>query len=343
MSRYGLQIGKDELLTKGLKMRTYAEALEYYNNRYNPPRSKKWKSMPDNGRPLSNTSYFHYGIHKRDDGAVYFRLYDTHVATYYPTDAEGYDRVEMNYYNSITTNTFIYKYGLSYGTLKTTEGKDVSIPYVPQYYAKKQGMDCSAVLYFKNGLLDVSKSKHADIYTYKSTKEDKDKRKEYKKKLDTLVTLVTLRLPEYRANAVFERSLGEPFGTAWRNIPQGVEDFAKAVAEHGDDAIENPKYVESFLQLGQDVFNILANNRIYNYVPEGERWVGSLYNTWQITPEIKAEQERTMRNIAENVTVEDFRKSFVNRILNMTNKKVGSEKAPWGQFRESIPRSFMWY
>ena len=336
---YGYHIHKSEIM-KGNNMFSYTDALHRYERAYNPPRSKKWKAMPDNGRPLDSASYFHYGIHKRDDGVIYYRLYDTNIATFYPPDAEGYEKVEMNYYNSQTTNTFIYKHGLSYYQLPIAEDKAVKVPYVPQYYANKQGHDCSALLYFKNGLLDVSKSKHADIFTYTSSAEDKQKRKEFKKKLDTLVTLAMLRMPAYRDNVVFEEDLGAPFGTGWRNTPDEIDAFKQVVREVGGDVTDDPRYIEATINLGQAVFNILANNRIYNYKFEGEKWGGSLFSTWGKSSEQIEANKQMMNKIADEVSKEDFRKSLTNRLLDMVGIKQGTEKTAWGQFQPTIPRKF---
>lgn len=335
---YGYHIDKSEIM-KGNTMLSYAQALERYEGAYNPPRSKKWKAMPDNARPLDSTSYFHYGIHKREDGVIYYRLYDTNIATFYPPDAEGYTKVEMNYYNSQTTNTFIYKYGLHYFSLYTTDCKEVKVPYVPQYYAKKQGHQHSAVLYFKNNLLEISKSYHADIFTNTSSDEDKQKRKDFKKKVDVLVTLAMLRLEDYKCNVTFDDDYGAPFGTAYRT-PPSFNDFAHVVNTVGKEETEDPRYIEAFLNMGQDVFNILANRRIYAYIPEGEKWQGNLYATWNVSSEQQLANRKTMREIADKVSAEDFRKSLTNKVLDMIGIKEGSERTAWGQFQARVPRKF---
>lgn len=335
---YGYHIHKSEIM-KGNDMLSYEQALARYEGAYNPPRSKKWKAMPDNARPLDSTSYFHYGIHKREDGVIYYRLYDTNIATFYPPDAEGYTKVEMSYYNSQTTNTFIYKYGLYYFSLHTTDGKEVQVPYVPQYYAKEQGHEHSAVLYFKNNLLDVSKSHHADIFTNTSSAEDKQKRKDFKKKVDVLVTLAMLRLEDYKYNATFDDDYGMPFGTAY-NTPTPINDFAHIINVVGKEETENPRYIEAFLNMGQAVFNILANKRIYAYIPEGEKWQGSLYRTWNAKAEVIEANRKMMREIADQVNADDFRKSLTNKVLDMVGIKEGSERTAWGQFQSKVPRKF---
>jgi len=92
--------------------------------------------------------------------------------------------------------------------------------------------------------------------------------------------------------------------------------------------------------MGQDVFNILANKRIYAHIPEGEKWQGNLYATWNVPSEQQEANKKTMREIADKVSAEDFRKSLTNKVLDMIGIEVGSEKTAWGQFQARVPRKF---
>jgi hypothetical protein len=223
--------------------------------------------MPDSPRYLRNVSADHMGIHKTSDGAIYYRLYNINVATFYPPEADGTRKVEMRYYSSQTTNIFMYEQGLNYHELQTTEGKTVRVPYVASW-DRESGHTPSATLWFtSDGLLIKDKSQHKDIYTFKSSTEDKEKRKQFKTKLDTLMTLAMFRLPEYRANVDIKEELGQPFGTAWRNAPIEIRRFEETARDLGADNTEDPRYIESFLDLGQAVFNISASHKVYNYIP----------------------------------------------------------------------------
>jgi hypothetical protein len=57
----------------------------------------------------------------------------------------------------------------------------------------------------------VEKSWHHDIYTRVSSQEDKDKRKHVRNQVDTLTTLMLLKLEDYRDNCVLDRDFGRPF------------------------------------------------------------------------------------------------------------------------------------
>jgi hypothetical protein len=321
-------------------MITYEHALQRYENSKAPTRSKKWLNMPDSPRYLRNVSADHMGIHKESaTGAIYYRLYNTQVAKFYPPEPNGDYKVVTNYYASQTTNIFMYENGLNFSELETTEGKRVRVPYVPSWDRAEGIHKPSAVLWFnKDHKLITKLSQHRDIYTFKSSDEDKAKRKEFKKKVDVLMTLAMFRLPEYRANVEINSSLGEPFGTAWRISPRQIDEFAKVIRNVGSGNTEDPRYIEAFLDMGQAVFDILASHRVYNYVPEDERWQGSLFRTWNKTAEQIKEMHDKQREIASEVTAEEFKKSLTNRILSMVNLKTGTVKTAWGQFMDTLPR-----
>ena len=323
-------------------MRTYEQALQHYELCKKPTRSKKWLAMSDNPRYLRNVSADHMGIHKTNDGAIYYRLYNTNVATFYPPNKDNEYKVVMHYYASQTTQIFMYEQGLHYHDLTTTEGKQVRVPYVPSWDRASGTIIPSATLWFnQDGLLITERSQHRDIYTYKSSAEDKQKRKEFKAKVDTLMTLAMFRLPEYRANVTIEGRLGEPFGTAWRNAPIEIRRFEEmALSSIGSDNTEHPEYIEKFLDLGQAVFNISASHKVYKYIPEGERWEGSLFRTWgKSAPELH-ELSRKQHEIADEVTAEEFKKAMTTRLLSVANLKTGTVKTPWGQFMDTIPRKY---
>jgi hypothetical protein len=318
-------------------MRTYEQALQHYENSKAPKRSEKWKHYADNPRYLNGVSNWHKGIHREDaTGAIYYRLYNTEVAKFFPPLPDGTRKVEMMYYSSQLTSIFMYAYGLHYYNQTTTEGKQVCVPYVQAPYNSEP----SATLWLTaEGMLLVDKSKHLDIYTMKSSAEDKQRRKDFKIKLDTLLTLAMFRLDEYKDHATFKNDYGAPFGSQYKE-PITVTNFKHYIKTTNSFDTDSPEYVNAFLDLGQGVMDILVSNRIYNYAPEGDRWAGSLFHTWGKTPaEIDADN-LTMRNICNEITADKFKKSLVNRVLDTVNMKTGSVKTPWGQFKDTIPRKF---
>jgi hypothetical protein len=322
-------------------MRAYEQAVEHYNNAKAPKRSAKWAKYSDNPRYLRGVSNWHKGIHKEDaTGAIYYRLYNTEVAKFFPPLPDGTRKVEVRYYSSQLTNLFMYDYGLNFYNQTTTEDKQVCVPYVQPHH---NDTEPSATLWFTaEGKLILDKSKHKDIYTYRSSAEDKQKRKDFKTKLDTLLTLAMLRLDEYKDHATFKDEYGAPFGTQYKE-PIFIEDYRRWVNSNkgAELDVNNAYYVQNFLDLGQGVVDVLASHRIYNYVPEGQRWSGSLFHSWGKTPaEIDANNLK-MREICNEITADEFKKSLTNRVLEISGMKTGTVKTPWGQFKDSIPRK--WY
>lgn len=286
--------------------------------------------MPDNARYLRNVTSSHMGIHKTAEDVIYYRLYSTNVAVFYPPTPDGVSKIEMNYFNSQLTHIFMFQQGLNYYYQTTTDDREVKVPYVESWDRELKKDIPSATLYFDaNNKLIVERSSHKDIYTYKSSADDKQKRKDFKKKLDVLMTLAMFRLSEYRANAHLKEELGQPFGLAWRNKPIEIDEFERVVKEVGVYETDNPHYINAFLDLGQSVFNILASRRAYD---------SNLFYSWGRKPEELADMERKKKEIINEVDAEDFKKSLTNRLLDLAEIKTGSVKTPWGQFPDTLPR-----
>jgi hypothetical protein len=67
--------------------------------------------------------------------------------------------------------------------------------------------------------------------------------------------------------------------------------------------------------------------------------------TWNKTPEeiaeMKAGQRRKCQATIDDISADDFNKSFVNKLLSLFHVKQGSQLKAWGQFREKLPHK--WY
>lgn len=315
-------------------MQSYAQALEMYNSRPVPPRSKKWKEMADNARPLRRTGDTAKGIHMTDEGVIYYRLYNTNIATLYPPQADGTYRVEVRWYDSQTTRNFMSDFGLYYVWLLTTDDTRVCVPLVPL------SRPCADLTFTADNKLIVARSRHADIYTAVSSADDRQRRREFKAKLDTLITLAMFKLENYRANVTIEASYGKPFAGGWhlpdsvRVLEHKVNDIKYNTRSYDpeDFDFDNPEFIESFLGAGQGVFDILASKRAWNE------------NTFKYYHRATAEQlqevEDKRRQIINDITPEDFSKSLHNKLLSMFNLKKGSDRKAWGQFQPSLPRKY---
>ena len=316
-------------------MRSYQSALDHYISRPVPPRSKKWKAMPDNARPLQRTAYDHYGIHRRtEDNAIIYRLYETNVATIYPPNKDGNTLVECCYYDSPLTNNFMWTNNIGYYRLPTTEGKEVCVPYVHSDAPYGQPKPSSAKLMLdKDGRLIVDQSWHADIATRVSTTEDKAKRKELFKQLDGFVMLIGLRIDQYRANCTLDANYGRPFSQGYHQ-PDSIRMCRVDADELADidKALNDPNVIDNLVEMGQGVFDILASKRAYE---------NNLLQYWRTRGQATEIIEAAKHALIMKVSTEDFLKSYRSRLQKLGGIKEGTGFKIWGQFREKLPRK--WY
>jgi len=325
-------------------MISYDQALAVYNKAKAPKRSKPWLAMPDNARYLKDVGATHYAIHKKADGTIYFRLYSTNIATFFPPNENGEYRVDVTYANTQTTSRFMWWWGLHYHTLDTTCGKRVAVPYVSDVWGVN-APPTATLLFDASGKLILDKSWHREIYTKVASPEDKAKRAHLRKGVESLLTLNEFRLQSFKEGVTLDSNLGRPFGTGYRNQPHGIDLLASHIKgalrvvdlEHFD--FNDNQFIEVFMNAGQDVFNVLASRRVYNAQLFG--WI-SAWNKSQA--EIRAlEQERFMKQqpFIDSITHEDLTKSFTTLLLKFFNIKVGSDLKDWGQFPNKLPNK--WY
>ena len=177
-------------------MRSYASALKLYNSLTKPPRSKWWREQPDNAKPLVKVRTRNKSIHMTDSGVIYFKYYNTKIASFVNDPASNTYTAVMRYYHSVTTNSFMSDYGLHYTSLHTDPlaslDKCVYIPY--EHTHDKP----SAVLTFDattNVLItDLDKSWHPTLYTKRSNEEDKQARAHVRKSIEPYVTMALFNI-----------------------------------------------------------------------------------------------------------------------------------------------------
>ena len=320
-------------------MKSYEKALNHYNERPVPPRSKNWKAMPDNARPLKRTGDTQKGIHMMENGTIYYRLYDTNIMTLFPRRPDGSALIEMRFCHSNTTHKFMSDFWLWYNTLLTTEGKHVRVPAVQtQSSGSVKGYGLSATLVFdKDDRLIVNESWHAPIYTKIMSDADKADRKHIFSQLDTLFTLTMFRLADFKANATIDNDLGAPFSNGSRsyyNTPptKVLEDYV-AKQQYNTDILHNEEFIKLAMDAGQHVFDVLASTRCFKAECISYSWVRTQH------PELAAQHDAQAQQIIEAITPEDYVKSFKSAIMRMF-KVGGNARKDWGQFREKLPTKF---
>lgn len=327
-------------------MKSYQQALDHYNTINKPPRARYWNTgdgKRDNGKPLRRTAESHMAIHKTDDNIIYYRLYDTHVATFYPPEADGSYKITTKYVPTQTTGIFMDTYHLNYYTQTTTEGESVAIPYV-QHGSWRENDKVTATLYYnKDHALIKERSSHQDVYTMVSSPEDKAKRKELRDKVEHLITLALFKLPQLKEDATIEECLGQPFATSYRNSPREVDHLKQHLKRHDLDINDN-YFVESFMGALQGAFDLYASKVCYDagLFKWKSFWdLPNMEEREEAHKQYKLDQQEKRLAMVNDLAPDGFKKSLTNMLLSATNTKVGSVKKPWGQFMNKLPRKWI--
>ena len=288
----------------------YNKAHTYFLNRDKPPRSKNYEI---NERPLASVSAKHYKIIK---GENYYdiKLYSTIMARYYAPDADGGARQLYRGDNSMTSRSFMW-HVLGVGGINDTEsdkGKVILPVYSRTSIEDKDGTLFSLDAYFKNDKLITSKSQHTAHYRYLSNNADKAERAQKKANLENYVLLATMRLPDYTASVTLDHSMGRPFGEY-------------AFVRHADDAVKGivdgtptEENINTFFQIGQAVFDMLASKR-------GYAQNNFNLNTWRGT-------KSTIVDLAQPITESDFEAAMLKRCLALAGANKQSHRVELPQF-----------
>jgi hypothetical protein len=327
-------------------MKSYKEALSHYSSINKPPRAKYWNQgdgKRDNGKPLRRTAESHMGIYKTDEGVIYYKLYDTHVAKFYPPEADGTERIRFKYVPTQTTTTFMQEYGLHIWEVQMDDGTMARIPYVQNGSWRENDRLTADLLFNPQGQVIRSRSSHQDVYTMVSNDDDKAKRKELRDKVEHLITLSLFKLPQLKEDATVEESWGQPFGTSYRNAPREVEHLKQYLGNHDIDINDNV-FIDLFMDSLQSAFNLYASKVCYD--ADLFAWNGF----WEIEDRAKRseaeqqfkmeQQEQRFAKVAD-IDEKAFKKSLTNMLLSACNIKTGSVKKPWGQFMPTLPRKWI--
>ena len=293
-----------------VRLTNYKQAHAYFEGRAKPPRSKNYEI---NERPLASVSAKHYKIIK---GENYYdiKLYSTIMARYYAPDADGGLRQLYMGHNSMTSRSFMWQV-LGVGGVNDT-GSDKGQIILPIYSRSsiedKDGTPFSLDAYFKDDKLITSKSRHTPHYRFLSNNADKAERAQKKANLDNYVLLATMRLSDYTASVTLDHSMGRPFGEY-------------AFVRHADDAVKGivdgtptEENINTFFQIGQTVFDMLASKRGYEQQ-------GFNLNTWRGA-------KSTIADLQQPVTENDFSKAMLKRCLTIAGANKQSHRVEIPQF-----------
>lgn len=310
-------------------MITYQQVEEKFNSIKKPPRSKKYN---DSQRPLRRVAE-NWLMLQKDPHSYVYKLCNVEAVRVFEPDHNGNQQIALRAMGNTYEEQQMYRYAGFYSGMKlaTTDGTEVRVPLNPRF--REQDKDFSALLTFNTeGLLILNESWHADIYTLRSTDDDKDKRKKLKSDLEAYITLQQFKLQTLKDNAVINSRLGRPFASS--SVSYGAR--AKMHTFLNQDALplELPEFAVVFDQLAQDCFNTLASKRVYNTNSQ------LLYRGWRHDPSEDADKKEKAEDIAQDITPEEFKASLTNALLTIAGISKGSSTLALPQFPNKLPRKF---
>lgn len=314
-------------------MKTYQQVAELYNNTKKPPRSKKYA---ENQRPLRRVSESHLML-QRDNHSYVYKINGCEVARFFDPDEHGnYEVAVRGLYATYDINLMWKFTGLYNGMqMETSTGDKVRVPFNSRYH--EQDKEFSAVLMMdKEGKLVVEKSWHADIYRLASTDDDKQKRKDIKAELDAYVTLQLFKLPTLKDNCRVHENMGRPFGESdlsW-SLMGSMQDAMRNLPL----PLESQSFMQTFDEVAQDCFNMLASKKVYN-TNERLFYKTRSWNRSQNPAEADDANEQ-INDIVATITPEEFKKSLVARLLSFAGLTKGSKSVPLPQFANTLPRTY---
>jgi hypothetical protein len=259
------------------------------------------------------------------------------VRVYEPNDIGEYEVAVIGLYGTYDIQ-LQYKFTGYYNGkgLNTTTNEMVRVPLNPNY--KEQGKDFSALLvYDAQDRLITEKSWHADIYKLASTSDDKQKRKDIKAELDAYVTLQLFKLPTLKDNVNLSGNMGAPFGES--RLGYAIQSTMRDALDNRPLPLESQSFMETFDEVAQDCFDMLASKKIYNADS------GNLFHkisSWARSrnPSDADDAQELADDIVANITPDEFKKSLTARLMSFAGLSKGSQSVPLPQFAKTLPRTY---
>jgi hypothetical protein len=313
---------------------TYQEAHDQFNGTKKPPRSKKYNEFQ---RPLRRVNESHLMLQKDAHSYVYKINGVDVVRVYEPNESGEYEVAVVGLYGTYDIQ-LQYKFTGYYNGkgITTSTGDTVRLPLNPHY--KDQGKDFSALLVFDSSdKLIVEKSWHADIYKLASNQQDKQSRKDIKAELDAYVTLQMFKLPTLKDGVTLSGSMGAPFGES--RLGWSVQSSMRDALANRPLPLESQSFMETFDEVAQDCFDMLASKKVYN-ADDGNLF--HKFSSWARSrnPADADDAKEKADDIVAGITPEEFKKSLIARLMSFAGLSKGSDSIPLPQFANTLPRTY---
>jgi hypothetical protein len=315
-------------------MINYQHAQDQFNKTKKPPRSKKYA---DHQRPLRRVSESHLMLQKDSHSYVYKINGVDVVRVFEPNQAGEYEVAVIGLYGTYDIQLQAKFTGYYSGKhIATTKGDTVRVPLNPYY--KDQGKDFSALLTFDSSdKLIVEKSWHADIYRLASDDGDKQTRKDIKKELDAYVTLQMFKLPTLKDNVNLSSDMGRPFGES--RLGWAIQSSMRDSLLNLPLPLESQSFMQSFDEVAQDCFNMLASKKVYNH--DSANLFYKMGN-WQRQrdPAAADDAQEQAADLVDTITADEFKKSLVARLMSFAGLSKGTQSIALPQFSSTLPRTY---
>jgi len=329
-------------------MISYKDALKLYNRIAKPPRSAYWRyEAQDNAKPLKSVGERHKSIHMMDNGVIYFKLYDTHVATFLPNEDNTYT-VVLRYYSTPTTNKFMSDFGLHYAYQQTDRGYHAYIPYLHAPYT----VFASAVLTYDaetNDLItDPTRSWHPVISTRVSSQDDKQERANVRAKLKPILMLAAYSVDAHRDFAQTEahQAYAKPFFSIdWHGSPnspladmRNLRSFvtqkccAGEWADNPSAIFESDEFIQKFLGAVPAFLTLHISKQAA--VEYDNRWSKD---------DGRPSWDSCVEHALNNIDATKFGKSLERYMLSWLRLSEGSDKKPVPMFARKLPNKWRFY
>ena len=309
----------------------YEQADTYFNKTPEHKRCKGWMSHERCLKKRASGNR-HYRIEQHDGGEYYdVCLYQKVMGRFYRPDANGHCRVLYAGHHTTTSQSFMWNV---LGTWRsqsrnTSDGRLVVAPVYNNNTIIDKADSFSADLTFDSERrLVVEKSKHSPHYVYRSSDEDKAKRKRIKEKFSTYTTLALLRMPEFAENCCPTQDKGRPFGGGDTSYNERMA--VESLWEGGCEVEQH--WVDHFFDMCQEVYDVLVSKRGYE---QANFHLGYRYYS------ASSQQVSTPADLEKPITEKDFEKAILAKVIQLVGANGGTmavEQPPF-MSKEDYPRS----
>ena len=104
--------------------------------------------------------------------------------------------------------------------------------------------------------------------------------------------------------------------------------------------LESQSFMETFDEVAQDCFDMLASKKVYN----GDDY-GNLFHkisNWARSrnPSDADDAQEKADDIVASITPDEFKKSLVAKLMSFAGLSKGTESVPLPQFGKTLPRTY---